>query len=93
MRYSRTWIPKKGNLRQYNQLQFHMNRLIVWAESDLPKGTRFVIKVKGDMTAVGSTVEMMWFIDPSFQFEKIWADPSGPTLVEDGWRVIKRMTV
>jgi hypothetical protein len=83
--------PKPTPKRQLRQLQFAVDRIVVQAETDLEKGTRFIVELKGDVTEIGSDVTVRVVSNAFMAFVPEWVDKPSDLPDTGGWRIVNRL--
>ena len=87
----RFWLCKYKQKQRMNQLTYHSQKVEVLASYTLPKGTRFIVAIRGSMAEVENRMEACYQVTAEMQFQEPW-----PTPVEDeqpgvgGWLIIGR---
>lgn len=87
----RYWRCKYTQKQRMNQLKYHTDMVRVLAEDNLPKGTRFIVAIRGSMENVEDRMETCYQVTAEMQFEPEWPeDVSDEVPGVEGWLIIGR---
>lgn len=87
----RRWRNRPVERKRPHQIKFHIESLRERAELCMPKGTRYHIALKGDISVVGGVMAACYQSTAQMMFDRKWPAPVVEEMpTADGWIVVFR---
>lgn len=87
------WYNKSRMASRRNQVRSHISALHVRAEVLIPKQTRYIIAIHGDINAQGATMQAFYQSTAEMMFIQDWRNgPVDERPNADGWLIVERGT-
>lgn len=87
----RRWNNKRGVRKRPRQIKFHVGMLEEKAKLVLPKGTRFHIALKGDISVIEGEMVACYQSTAEMMFDLNWPAPvEAEVPTAEGWLIVQR---